>query len=501
MAERNTSVGFSKSRSVLGDLTNRLGKRGLSEREKSGVKSFNFNDKDIGKRLRVSPRPCTEINSLKGNVVSSISNITNENRDANVLQFGCSAVSKSSIDAEADCNDGCCLKGKNVVIGNSKVHGGSKDIKILDLGGETAVSQRVNELEVDNDLVDSCGEIGYFDDDALPNMDKIASQNYKSPNLTDLEGERAMHSIYTEADGCGKLDLLKENEISGIAESKFASLNHTLRGNEFDLTRNGGVEIALGNSKISKGKNDLSLIDPSRGNALQSDNIEADDELGDSFPADSSRTVTETGGDCLHDGKDFDADESRASPEGTQSDINDYQHDGDDHNADNLVLSQCGSIDCTILPESQESRVFGVEKFMELKKGGECAYMGEGTDSIKACSCSFCTKAAYIWLDLNYQDIKARVSAIKKSQKEASILAERSNRSKVIEKHGAESFSRVSKLESDLMYQWRSLFQHMADIWEEEGNQLEARLLPLTDLREKCKTDLELIDAAPSEKH
>ncbi|KAK6120025.1 hypothetical protein DH2020_046265 [Rehmannia glutinosa] len=363
MAERNNSDGFSKSRAVLGDLTNRLGKRGFSEREKNGIKSFNFNDIDFAKRIRVSPNPSTETNSSKGN----ISNSSNENRDDNVMQFDRSSVSKSSNDVETN----------RIVIGTSKVHTGNKDMEILDVAGETAVSQEVEKLDVDKDLVDSRGEIGHFDGDALPNMNELASKTCKSPNLTDLEGERAMNFISTEADGDG-----------------------------------------------------------------------------------------------LHNVKDFDADDSKASQEGSQSDINGFQLDGDDHNADNFVSSQCGSIDCTILPESQESRVFGVEK----STGGP-------TNAIKACSCSFCTKA------------------IKKSRKEASILAERSIRSKSIEKHGVESFDRVSKLESDLMHQWRSLFQRTADIWEEEANQLEARLLPLTDLREKFKTDLELIDAARSEKH
>ncbi|KAL3637388.1 hypothetical protein CASFOL_018556 [Castilleja foliolosa] len=169
----------------------------------------------------------------------------------------------------------------------------------------------------------------------------------------------------------------------------------------------------------------------------------------------------------------------------------------DDHNADNLVLSQCGSIGCTILPESQESTVIDVEKSVETKNVNGCTAV---TNSVKACSCSFCTKAGYIWLDLNYQDIKARVSAMKKSQKEASIVAERIMRGKGIGKHGVERLSGVSGLESDLMYQWRSLFQHMVGVTEQESNQLEARLLQLNDLRDKCKMDLELIGATRSEK-
>ncbi|KAG8373347.1 hypothetical protein BUALT_Bualt11G0014700 [Buddleja alternifolia] len=394
MPEENTSDGLYKSRSVLGDLTNRLRKREFSQREKNGTKSSNFQDKDTLKRVRVSPRPCTEASSLKGNVMSSISKIINETRNSNV-DFGSDCtVSKSSSDVETDLDSGYCLKVTNVVVGNSKVLGGEKDIEILDLSRGNADFQSVNEL--------------------------------------DLEGEKAVNSTATEA---------------------FTRFKHTVSGNGVD--------------ESSRGKNDPNLIHLGKVNALEGASVEANDELGDSF-----RTLRETDRVCINDINKSDANEAKANPEGTQSDNDDLN----DHNADNLLLSQSGSIDCTILLESQESRVFGVERSTEMTKGDDlCANMSGGTDSIKACSCSFCTKAAYIWLDLNYQDIKARVSAMKKSQKEASILAERSYRSKAMQKHDVESESstKVPKLESDLMYQWRSLFQNMADIWEAEGNQLQ----------------------------
>ncbi|KAK4430588.1 hypothetical protein Salat_1359500 [Sesamum alatum] len=464
MNEGNASEGFSKSRSVLGDLTNQLRARRYSEREKNGIKSFNFNGEDTAKRIRgenqVSLCSCTEVNFLKGNVVLSISKTPNENRDLSVPDL--------SSGFEMDSADAHCLKGP-------KVHGGNEDIKILDLDGGT--------------------DIGSVEGDALPSMDKIASGNHKGLKFIDLERGRAVNYVAGEADGrCSKSDLLEKNESPGIAEvvpeKKFATLPHAIRGNAVDLAINSGGEHKLDCSNLSKGNNVLNSV-----------NIEANDEVGDSFSADTSSTVSETGGYCLRDGKDFNAEESKASLEYAQTSINDYQNDGDGHNANDMVLSQCGSIDCTVLPESQESRVFGADGSRELKKGNECTYVSVGTSSSRVCSCSFCTKAAYIWLDLNYQDIKARISAMKKSRKEASILAQRSIRSKVSEKNGGESFTRVSKLESHLMYQWSSLFHHMSGIWEEESHQLEARLLPLTDLREKCKTDLKLINATPSETH
>ncbi|KAL1569619.1 hypothetical protein AAHA92_01078 [Salvia divinorum] len=393
MAEGSGSRGQSRSRPALGDVTNRIGKRGFSAREKDGGRSFDFSDKDTLKRICVSPRPCSAINSLKGNVISSLSKIPVENREPN-------------------------LKGENDVIGSLKFNDGSDKDKILDLRGANVVNVSINEL----DVID--------DDESSNGCDEVAGLNCLDPDLENLEGEEGLNSVANEVDGCSPLDSLKENKISGTAE------------------------VA--------------------------------DELGESSHADTSRTVSETGADFLDDG------EENISPEGIQGEHNHL----DDHNADNFALSQSGSADFTVLPQSQESRVFGIDKGKKLQED-ECALMTGGSKAINACSCSFCSKAQYIWLDLHQKDIKARLSALKKSQKDASILAERSSRIKVNEKHGADS----SKLESHLMNQWRSLFQHMSDIWAAETNQLEASLLPLNNLKDKCKVEMELNNAKLPEKN
>ncbi|XP_043721808.1 uncharacterized protein LOC122669180 isoform X2 [Telopea speciosissima] len=39
----------------------------------------------------------------------------------------------------------------------------------------------------------------------------------------------------------------------------------------------------------------------------------------------------------------------------------------------------------------------------------------QGIDMLNDCSCSFCLKAAYIWSDLHYQDVKGRIAAIQSS--------------------------------------------------------------------------------------
>lgn len=220
----------SRSRTALGDVTNRMGKRGFSGREKDEVRGFDFNDRDAVKRICVSPRPCSEINSLKGNVISSLSNI--ENREPDLHDGG---------------DEVHCLKGKTDVAG--------------------------------------------------------------------VEGVKVLDSVAVEANGCSRLDSSKENKISEAV---------------------------------------------------------SDDSH------DTSRTVST---DLLHDGRICEVGEENVSREGNLN----------DQNADNFVLSQSGSVDCAVLPQSQESRVFGVEKSNE-RKVDECAHMTGGTNTIMSCSCSFCTK-------------------------------------------------------------------------------------------------------------
>lgn len=152
-------------------------------------------------------------------------------------------------------------------------------------------------------------------------------------------------------------------------------------------------------------------------------------------------------------------------------------------------------------PESHVPGSFKLEKCKGLKSGS-CSNSSAGIDLLKSCSCSFCVKAAYIWSDLHYQDIKGRIGALKKSQREASIMREKSCRNKGIDKAiQGNHYNNVSKLESDLTGQWRSLFLHMENIFEREGSQLETSLLSLKDLRDNCKTDLEKVNGMPREKY
>ncbi|KAK0608078.1 hypothetical protein LWI29_025231 [Acer saccharum] len=130
-----------------------------------------------------------------------------------------------------------------------------------------------------------------------------------------------------------------------------------------------------------------------------------------------------------------------------------------------VVSSKCGSTEWSRLPKSQGSRSFELERCVGLK-GDHCANLNAGADLLKDCSCSFCLKA------------------LKKSQKEASFLVEKCGKGKQTEVPGQGgkgkqtdvpgqgNSSNLSKLESDLMSHWKSLFLHMEDIFVQESSQL-----------------------------
>ncbi|GLU13135.1 hypothetical protein SLE2022_297810 [Rubroshorea leprosula] len=165
-----------------------------------------------------------------------------------------------------------------------------------------------------------------------------------------------------------------------------------------------------------------------------------------------------------------------------------YQKNDDEE--PRLASGKGGSSEWSRLPKTQSSRSLELDKCVGIKNDG-CTNMNLDVDSLKACSCSFCLKAANIWSDLHYRDIKGRLAVLKKSQKEASILAQKCGREKQTDVHGQGNNDKSSNLESDLMNQWRSLFLNMEDIFVRESNQLQASYVMLKDLKENCKMDLE----------
>ncbi|KAH7520619.1 hypothetical protein FEM48_Zijuj08G0164200 [Ziziphus jujuba var. spinosa] len=164
-----------------------------------------------------------------------------------------------------------------------------------------------------------------------------------------------------------------------------------------------------------------------------------------------------------------------------------------------LAASKYGSIEWSRLPKSQSSKFHELGRCTALK-GEVYGNLNAGDDLLKSCSCSFCLKAAYIWSDLQYQDIKGRIASLKKSQKEANTLVQKSYRGKESSIHSQENANKSTKLEADLTGQWRSLFLRMEDILANESGQLQASFVALKDLRESCKMDLGMINEMPTEK-
>lgn len=108
----------------------------------------------------------------------------------------------------------------------------------------------------------------------------------------------------------------------------------------------------------------------------------------------------------------------------------------------------------------------------------------DADDELKSCSCSFCLKAAYIWSDLHYQDIKGRLSVLKKSQKEASSLIRRNGKGRPTDVYGSENSNNSTNVEFDVMGQWTSLFLNMEGILARESSHLQDSFVTMKELRE-----------------
>ncbi|KAL5053456.1 hypothetical protein RYX36_034138 [Vicia faba] len=176
---------------------------------------------------------------------------------------------------------------------------------------------------------------------------------------------------------------------------------------------------------------------------------------------------------------------------------------------DDLGLPKCAG-GAVVEPSIVSGSNFpGLERCTGLKGhgGGANADAHVGGDVsvefLKNCTCSFCSKAAYIWSDLHYQDVKGRLTALRKSQKEARLVVQKvsginDTRTIINEQQGGTD---PSDLESTLMHQWKSLFVYMENILGNESRQLESNFEKLKDLRENCKNDLESTTNSSSGNH
>jgi hypothetical protein len=151
-----------------------------------------------------------------------------------------------------------------------------------------------------------------------------------------------------------------------------------------------------------------------------------------------------------------------------------------------------------LLPNSQTSiKSFSINRCTAVESMGIVNHDMDAGDELKSCSCSFCLKAAYIWSDLHYQDIKGRLSVLKKSQKEASSLIQRNGKGTPTDIHGSENSNHSANSEFDLMGQWTSLFLNMEGILARESNHLQDSFVTMKELRENCKIDLERATKTP----
>ncbi|KAH9669998.1 dna-directed rna polymerase subunit beta [Citrus sinensis] len=178
-----------------------------------------------------------------------------------------------------------------------------------------------------------------------------------------------------------------------------------------------------------------------------------------------------------------------------------------DVGAGRLVSSKFGSIEWSRLPKSQGSRSFELERCSVLKDDG-CANLSAGSDLLKDCSCSFCSKVLFVPSFSKFLFINNLIFSpppppmtlvVKKSQRDASFLVQKWGRAKDSEIPDHGNSNKSTKLESELMSKWRSLFLHMEGIFGHESNELQAGYVSLKDLRENCKMDLERTTGMPSD--
>ncbi|CAH8357694.1 unnamed protein product [Eruca vesicaria subsp. sativa] len=115
------------------------------------------------------------------------------------------------------------------------------------------------------------------------------------------------------------------------------------------------------------------------------------------------------------------------------SNVADFSSQTDAVSGEDLTMTVLSSSNCVSddrLPSSEIIKPFNMSRCSAVDNMGMVNHGMDGDDELKSCSCSFCLKAAYIWSDLHYQDIKGRLSVLKKSQKEASILIRRNGKAR-----------------------------------------------------------------------
>ncbi|CDY14541.1 BnaC03g49180D [Brassica napus] len=178
------------------------------------------------------------------------------------------------------------------------------------------------------------------------------------------------------------------------------------------------------------------------------------------------------------------------------SNVADFSSQTDPVAGEDLTMTVSSSSNCErtgLLASSETIKPFNMSRCSAVDNNMDA------DDELKSCSCSFCLKAAYIWSDLHYQDIKGRLSVLKKSQKEASSLIRRNGKGRATDVYGSENSNNSTNVEFDVMGQWTSLFLNMEGILARESSHLQDSFVTMKELRENCKIDLERATKTPQQ--
>lgn len=499
MSGNNSSDGFSKSRPALGDVTNRLGKRAFSM--VSGNSMIKFGDgyaKNLNNEEGDSPLP--------KQIRLGEENLSKEKRRSDRVESKQSCGLPHSF-------SGTYAHGENIApatLNIANVVKQSSDFQDTSVRVARADSSMHRVMKVDSLTgkglslfkgKQSCGlMLSCSGNDSRGK--KVATATLDKPYS---RAETVMPSVMKVGDGLAneksRSDCAESFLEKGISLSKGKHLLLSCSGTDSRGKNTAPASLNIPNEVEESPKLQDASLPVARAVTSTHSIVEVDDASRESWV--SSVSMPTCSGPC-DGGGIIQEDEGRVTSRvtcgvhvGEVSATNICTDKGKGLLTDNLPSSKYGSMECSRLPKSGSN-------FVELErctglKSGDSSNSSANFDLIKDCSCSFCLKAAYIWSDLHYQDIKGRISAIKKSQKEAGNLAEKS-RHKESNTHGHANPNQSSFLEFDLMGQWRSLFLHMEDAFLTESCQLQDNYRTLKELRENCKTNLETINGMQPDK-
>ncbi|XP_039126511.1 uncharacterized protein LOC120262462 isoform X2 [Dioscorea cayenensis subsp. rotundata] len=237
---------------------------------------------------------------------------------------------------------------------------------------------------------------------------------------------------------------------------------------------------------------------------LSEDYSQKSEELQEDYETDNADFSKHAMKNLREDMKSFplnhtDSDLSQMKVHGVVED-DDEDDDEDDELLTQDLLGKSFSRSCLRPSEFDAGNLAGLNDVHDTSNIDAVVKVQDNIGFENSCSCSFCLKAAYMWMDLHYQDARGRLSALKKSRRYAKSIDQRFPSHDFIAKLDQDNSDLSNKLEFDLMQHWRSLFVHTENILTVESTQIQASLLKLKDLKEKCRKDLEMVSVASDRK-